>query len=52
MIKRDWSNTSIKVKELIFIHNVMQPSPKNNIKIVEIDQKKLIHFLIMKNGDE
>ena len=31
---------------------VMQPSLINNIKRVEIDQKKVMHALIIKNGDE
>ena len=38
-------------EERALILNVMQPSPRNNIKIEEIDQKRLIHALIMKNKD-
>ena len=30
------------------IPNVMQPSPRNNIKRIEIDNKRVIHTLIMK----
>ena len=39
-------------KERDMIPKVMQPSPKNNIKIVEIDKNKVIHTLIMNNIDE
>ena len=39
-------------KERALIPNVMQPSPKNSIKIAEIDQKKVIYALIMKNINE
>ena len=31
---------------------VMQPSPRNSTKIVEIEKKKVIHALIMKKIDE
>ena len=30
----------------------MQPRPRNNIKIAEIEKKNLIHALIMKKIDE
>ena len=36
-------------KERALIPNVMQPSPRNNIKIVEIYNKKVIHALAMNN---
>ena len=39
-------------EERALIPNVMQPSPRNSIKITEIDQKRVIHALIMKNEDE
>ena len=39
-------------EERALIPNVMQPSPINNIKIAEIDQKRVIHALIMKNIDK
>ena len=39
-------------KERALIPNVMQPSPRNSIKITEIDQKRVIHALIIKNEDE
>ena len=32
--------------------NVMQPSPKNSIKRAEVDKKRVIHALIMKNRDK
>ena len=32
--------------------NVMQPSPKNNIKISEIEKKRVMHTLIIKNKDK
>ena len=34
------------------IPNVMQPSHINNIKIAEIDQKRVIHALTMNNIDK
>ena len=34
------------------IPNVMQPSPINNIKRAEIDNKRVIHTLIMNNRDK
>ena len=39
-------------EERDLIPNVMQPSPKNNITIVEIDQKRVIHDLIMNKRDK
>ena len=34
------------------IPNVMQPSPRNSIKRVEIDNKRVIHTLTMNNRDK
>ena len=34
------------------IPNVMQTSPKNNIKRAEIDNKRVIHTLTMNNKDK
>ena len=39
-------------EERALIPNVMQPSPRNSIKIEEIDQKRVIYVLIMNNRDE
>ena len=39
-------------KERALIPNVMQPSPKNSIKREGIDQKRLIHILIINNRDK
>ena len=39
-------------EERALIPNVMLPIPRNNIKITEIDRKKVIHALIMNNRDE
>ena len=39
-------------EERALLLNVMQPSPRNNIKIAEIDQKRVIHALIMNNKDK
>ena len=39
-------------EERALIPNVMKPSPKNNIKIAEIDQKRVIHAFIMNNIDK
>ena len=39
-------------EERAMIPNIMQPSPINNIKIEEIDQKRAIHALIMNNRDK
>ena len=39
-------------KERALIPNVMLPIPRNSIKITQIDQKKVIHSLIMNNRDE
>ena len=39
-------------EERAMIPNVMQPSPRNNIQIEEIDQKRVIHALIMNNKDK
>ena len=41
-----------KPEERALIPNVMQPSPRNSIKIEEIDQKRVIYALIMNNRDE
>ena len=38
----------INLEERALIPNIMQPSPKNSIKIVEIDEKKVFHALMMK----
>ena len=38
-------------EERALIPNVMQRSPRNNIKIVEIDQNRVIHALLMNNRD-
>ena len=38
-------------EERDLIPNVMQPSPKFSIKRREIDKKRLIHTLTMKNKD-
>ena len=38
----------ISLKERALIPNVMQPSPKNSIKITNIDKNKLFHALMMK----
>ena len=39
----------ISLEERAVIPNIMQPSPKNSIKRVEIDNKRLIHALKMNN---
>ena len=39
-------------EERALIPNVMQPSLRNSIKIEEIDKKRVIHALIMKNRDK
>ena len=36
-------------EERALIPNIMQPSPRDNIKIEEINQKRVIHALIMNN---
>ena len=40
------------IEERDLIPNVMQPSPRNSIKRVEIEKKRVIHTLIMNNRDE
>ena len=44
--------TEVSLEERALIPNVMQPSPKNNIKITEIEQNRVIHALIMNNIDK
>ena len=39
-------------EERALIPNVMQPSPRNSIKRAEIDNKRVIHALIMNNRDK
>ena len=39
-------------EERALIPNVMQPGPRNNMQIAEIDQKRVIHALIMNNGNK
>ena len=39
-------------EERALIPNVMQPSPKINIKREEIDNARVIHALIMNNRDK
>ena len=39
-------------EERDLIPNVMQPSPRNIIKRVEIDNKRVIHALTMNNRDK
>ena len=39
-------------KERALIPNVNDPSPKNSIKRAEINNKRVIHSLIMNNGDK
>ena len=39
-------------EERAMIPNVMQPSPRNNIKIEQIDKKRVINALINKNKDK
>ena len=41
------SSVKSNLEETALVPNVMQPSPINNIKIVEIDQKRVIHTVIM-----
>ena len=36
-------------EERALLPNVMQPSPRNKIKILEIDKKRVIHALKMNN---
>ena len=38
-------------EERAMIPNVMKPNPRNNIKIEEIDQKRVIQELVMNNRD-
>ena len=40
------------LEERALIPNVMLPSPRNNIEIVEIDNKRVIHALTMNNWDK
>ena len=42
----------VSPKERALIPNVMQPSPRNSIKREEIDNKRVIHDLTMKNRDK
>ena len=42
----------VSPEERALIPNVMQPSPRNSIKRVEIEKKRVIHTLIMNNRDE
>ena len=39
-------------KERALIPNVMHPSPKNSIKITQIENKRVIHALTMNNRDK
>ena len=42
----------VSPEERSLIPNVMQPSHRNSIKRVEINNKKVIHTLIMNNRDK
>ena len=46
------SSVKSNLEETALVPNVMQPSPINNIKIVEIYQNRVIHNLIMNNIDK
>ena len=39
-------------EERAMIRNVMQPSPRNSIKRAEIDNKRVLHALTVKNVDK
>ena len=40
------------LEERALIPNVMQPSPRNNMKIAETNQKRVFHVLIFNNMDK
>ena len=42
----------VSLEERAVIPDVMQPSPKNSIKIAKIYQNRVVHALIIKNIDE
>ena len=42
----------ISLEERALIPNVMHPSPRNSIKRAEIENKRVIHALTMKDRDK